>query len=191
MTDPAALAADNLGLVHAAVRRYWPWLGLNGKTHPAGDYEDFVSEGTLALVKAAALFDPARGLQFSTVANVCIQHALWTFARGGLIRLPVRSRATYDREREQARRVAYLADRPELFGPCRPEAEAADEDVTAALARLPAADRRLLRWRYFEGLLLREVAAKLRITREAVRQRQAKALRRLRWCLEHPLARAV
>ena len=68
-----SLVLDNGKLVWHIVRRMV-------RPYPA-DPEDWHSIGMIGLVKAALVYDPARGTQFSTVAVPCIQHEIYTEKR--------------------------------------------------------------------------------------------------------------
>ena len=68
-----ALVLDNGKLVWHIVRRMV-------RPYPT-DPEDWHSIGMVGLVKAALVYDPSRGIQFSTVAVPCIQHEIYTEKR--------------------------------------------------------------------------------------------------------------
>jgi len=63
----AAFAAANHGLVHAVAARY---------QHRGLLLDDLVQEGTVGLLRAIDLFDPARGYKFSTYAVWWIKQAI-------------------------------------------------------------------------------------------------------------------
>ncbi len=66
--EQSQLAADNFPLVLFAVRQLWrvnPMVSLLE--------DDAIGEGYLALVKAARIFNPARGIKFSTYAMRAIK----------------------------------------------------------------------------------------------------------------------
>ena len=65
------LVSHNMGLVHAVVRNY------SGKANLRGvPLDELVQEGSLGLIRAAELFDPAKGLRFSTYATIWIKGVL-------------------------------------------------------------------------------------------------------------------
>src|SRR4051794_16134086 len=69
------LAVDNHGLVWAVVRRYANArrLGI--------ELEDLAGEGTFGLLRAAELFEPARGVKFSTYATRCVENRITSYIR--------------------------------------------------------------------------------------------------------------
>lgn len=73
---PAVNAADHLGLVWRAVRRSQRYLAEHGI-----EPEEAVGAGSVALVIAAAAFDPERGTKFSTCATIYIQNAIRELVR--------------------------------------------------------------------------------------------------------------
>ena len=78
----AALVEDNLALVHWCVKRFLPPAAI-----AAIGYDDLVSVGNIALVKAAQYFDPAMGFRFTTFATHSIRRLLWQ-ARDKSVRQP-------------------------------------------------------------------------------------------------------
>lgn len=86
------LVSANVGLVHAVVKSQyssWKKSGLN--------YEEFIQEGSLGLLRAAELFDPGRGLRFSTYATIWIKGALSNSHVVETIKLPQRERTKYNK----------------------------------------------------------------------------------------------
>jgi RNA polymerase primary sigma factor len=72
---------DHQGLVVSIADRY-RGRGL--------DFEDLVQEGNLGLIRACRIFQPGRGLAFSTLATKAIRRAIWRALMGVVrpIRLP-------------------------------------------------------------------------------------------------------
>lgn len=68
--DQAQMVADNIGLVHWWVARNCP--ASNG----AYSEDDAIQDGTLGLIRAAQLFDPAKGFKFSTYAMTWIRQSI-------------------------------------------------------------------------------------------------------------------
>lgn len=66
------LVMANMGLVHAVVKGN----RFQGGLRNAASYEELVQEGSLGLLRAAELFDPTRGLRFSTYATIWIKGVL-------------------------------------------------------------------------------------------------------------------
>jgi RNA polymerase sigma factor (sigma-70 family) len=85
------LVESNMGLVHAVVKN------LN---HNAGvTYEEQIQEGSLGLLRAAELFDPNRGLRFSTYATIWIKGILSNSHLKEPITLPAREKTKWNRIR--------------------------------------------------------------------------------------------
>src|SRR6185312_2683812 len=77
-----ALIEPNTRLVWAVIRRYFPAL-------PVRDHDDAYQAGLLGLLRAAELFDPAKGFAFSTYACRWVWQAIGRHLFGDdLIRLP-------------------------------------------------------------------------------------------------------
>lgn len=86
------LVTANLGLVHAVVNQHC------GAAKAAGiSKEELVQEGSLGLLRAAELFDPARGLRFSTYAVVWIKGVLSNSHIPELVRVPSRERTKWNK----------------------------------------------------------------------------------------------
>jgi len=93
------LVMANLGLVHAVVRTR---LGASGSSKhintPGGiSYEELVQEGSLGLLRAAELFDPSKGLRFSTYATIWIKGILGNSSLGETITLPLREKNKWNK----------------------------------------------------------------------------------------------
>lgn len=100
------LVMANMGLVHAIVRSR---LGISGgrgsgglKTSPSAaasgtSYEELIQEGSLGLLRASELFDPSRGLRFSTYATIWIKGVLSNSNVSETICLPQREKTKYNK----------------------------------------------------------------------------------------------
>lgn len=86
------LVSANIGLVHAVVNQQRSFFSKTGVTH-----EEMVQEGSLGLLRAAELFDPSRGLRFSTYAVVWIKGVLSNTHVEELVKLPVREKAKWNK----------------------------------------------------------------------------------------------
>jgi len=232
----AAFVAANQRLVVAVARRYQQ-RGL--------PLDDLVQEGTVGLLRAIDLFDPARGYKFSTYAVWWIKQAMRRALARQVLVAHVPDNVQMERARlarqahalhaalghppspadlaaatglPRARVDALVAPLPapvpldQLMGdgetttlgdllpdPAadRPDAEAEAHALAAAvrtaLAGLTPRDRAILAARYgLDGApprTLHEIGQQLGLTRERVRQIEAKALTRLRGpALRHWLA---
>ncbi len=86
------LVSANLGLVHAVVKSQF------GKIKKSGlSFEELVQEGSLGLLRAAELFDPCRGLRFSTYATIWIKGQLSNSHVVETIRLPQREKTKWNK----------------------------------------------------------------------------------------------
>lgn len=88
------LVSANVGLVHAVVRKQFP--ALKRKTTGL-TYDEVVQEGSLGLLRAAELFDPSRGLRFSTYATIWIKGSLSNSHMTEPIKLPARERTKWNK----------------------------------------------------------------------------------------------
>jgi RNA polymerase primary sigma factor len=86
----------NMGLVHAVVRSR---LGASSSKSLDGgaSYEELVQEGSLGLLRAAELFDPSRGLRFSTYATIWIKGVLGKNNIHETIKLPAREKSKWNK----------------------------------------------------------------------------------------------
>jgi RNA polymerase primary sigma factor len=179
------LIAANLRLAFWRAKRW-------SERYPRFDMMDLVQEANLGLIKAADRFDWFLGTKFTTFAICCIDTTIrnairaWSTLRGYA---KVRDRDT----------LPSLASLDDDFGPMRlwesifgtdrteASAELLRAEEVAALAgwvgRLPLRERMVIRYRFgldgVDQLTLADVGMKLGVTRERVRQIEARALRRL------------
>jgi RNA polymerase sigma factor (sigma-70 family) len=87
------LVEENLGLVPYVCNKLWNWAKKRGF---GGEFDDLVSIGSIALIRAAEDYDESRGVKFATFAHTYIKNDLITQTkRGGLIRLPIYSDQQY------------------------------------------------------------------------------------------------
>lgn len=86
------LVTANIGLVHAVVNQQWAQYAKSGTTK-----EELIQEGSLGLLRAAELFDPNRGLRFSTYAVVWIKGVLQNTHVPELVRLPQREKTKWNK----------------------------------------------------------------------------------------------
>ncbi len=174
MTDPAILARNavveaNLGLVRFFNRRHRTRRGWV-------DWEDIDQEGCLGLIRAVEKFDRDKGT-LSTYSK------RWVRLFAG--------------EAAFSARYPYRVTWRQRNGPIAPKAASvplealpARDDRSDHLDRLDALwaavealrepDRSVIRLRYGEGLLFRQIGDRLGYTRERVRQIAARGVRRLR-----------
>jgi len=88
------LVSANMGLVHTVVKKnYYDVRKRSGIT-----YEELVQEGSLGLLRAAELFDPSRGIRFSTYATIWIKGTLSnSHTLDGAIKLPAREKTKWNK----------------------------------------------------------------------------------------------
>jgi len=94
------LVMANMGLVHAVVRTRLNASGSSkniANTSGGISYEELVQEGSLGLLRAAELFDPSKGLRFSTYATIWIKGVLGNSSLGEAITLPLREKNKWNK----------------------------------------------------------------------------------------------
>lgn len=179
--EQSRLVAENQGLVYKAAKKYLN-CGL--------DFDDLVGEGQLGLLHACVGFDPSRGA-FSTYATWCIwgtiKHALTHKSR--VIKIPADQQAELNESGgshlaiSEAQLGWSLASIPEDRDAGLSDNREAVEMAVASLSTLPERHATILRLRFGIGTerqTLREIADDLGVTKERVRQIEAKALETLR-----------
>lgn len=86
------LVSANMGLVHTVVKSQYSMFQKTGLS-----FEELVQEGSLGLLRAAELFDPSRGLRFSTYATIWIKGTLSNCNLEEPIRLPAREKTKWNK----------------------------------------------------------------------------------------------
>lgn len=98
------LVTANMGLVHAVVKsQHANKMGVT--------YEELVQEGSLGLLRAAELFDPSRGLRFSTYATIWIKGMLSNSHSMEPIKLPEREKTKWNKIRKAHEELVAQNDR--------------------------------------------------------------------------------
>ncbi len=175
MTPEATLARNatveaNLWLVKFFVR------GRLASERGWVDRDDLIQEGMLGLLRAVELYDPAKGM-LSHYAGLWIRdraNKAAAYSRGPL-HVPWCNRGE-PLPSSGPDALPFVAAREDGGFPDR---EALDA-LWAAVDALREPDRTVIRLRYGEGLLLREIGERLDRTTERIRQLEARAVRRLR-----------
>jgi len=166
--------------------------------------EDLVNEGNIGLIRAAARFDPDRGIRFVSYAVHWIRQSVVKaiHENGGLIRVPRGQPSERTQLAAQAARRVVSLDSPvagmedadplvsclEDLSVPKPEQALLDtslkEDVGSVLAGLSDRDAAVLRDRFGiagrERASLLEIGRKHGLSKERVRQIEKRALRRIR-----------
>jgi RNA polymerase primary sigma factor len=145
---------------------------------PTQNFFELVSDGNLSLMRAAEKFDFARGNKFSTYASWAIMK---NFARS----IPDEHRRRERFSTSQADLFAVAAD--ERADPMEQESEQGrrEAQVERMLERLDDREQRIIIRRFGlrhgqEPLTLKEVGVELGVTKERIRQIEARALDKLR-----------
>ena len=103
------LVMANLGLVHAVVKgNRFASTGGQRQFGNSASYEELVQEGSLGLLRAAELFDPERGLRFSTYATIWIKGVLSNTKVHELITTPTRERTKVNKIREASNSLVEM-----------------------------------------------------------------------------------
>ena len=90
------LVSRNVGLVRAVVRSRY----ARRAEHRGVPIDELIQEGSLGLIRAAELFDPSRGLRFSTYATIWIKGVLSNSnSLDEVISLPSREKAMHNKVR--------------------------------------------------------------------------------------------
>lgn len=173
------------------------------------EVSELINDGVIGLIEAVRKYDPGRGVAFSTYAGHRIRGAMLdglrrrdplprSLRRAQKARWPPRAQAAEPRaevyparhERDWGKEsVVQLVDLDHALAiPADegdgPEARAVEADLRRQLCRglwaLPERDRDVLVMRFFEGLPLREVAARLSLSITRIVEIQTRGLVRLR-----------
>lgn len=171
----------------------------------SGDLDDLVAFGFGGLLEAHRRFDPSRGVRFQTFAYHRVRGAMLD----GVRRMADLPRRAHERRRAEAGRAptaaptqldkAFTRISAQLtgstpvqgsYGEESPEAAVlrneSIERLLAALSRLSARERVLVRGHYLEGRSLEALAAELGVSKSWASRIHTHALRSLRAALEAP-----
>jgi RNA polymerase sigma factor (sigma-70 family) len=168
-----AMVLVNQGLIGKQIERmaHLPSLALRGG-------KECYSDGQIGLIRACELWDPERGIQFSTYASLAIRNEiLHGMEQDGL---PVTSSGRVLERESLQEHEPSTTDTPEL--------EEADTKarILGIIAELPEKEREVIALLYYQDANGEEAGERLGITRQAVQARHTKALaeirKQLRWC---------
>ncbi len=196
--DIEKLVGENINYVRAMADRY------RGK---GVDFDDLVSEGSLAMIEAARKFDASRGNPFVSYAKPFIEkamkHAIAVQANGGLLvennrkrggkHSPVSMDAPV-KEGSKFTLLDILADPDAKQGDENATLKAMLEDLKATVATLEERDRQVINAFYglnHARLTMAEIAEDMGLKRERVRQIRDKALRRMSKTTLNPILREL
>jgi RNA polymerase sigma factor (sigma-70 family) len=144
--------------------------------------DDLVSESFVGLVYAASIFDPSKGVPFAAYATMVIKHRLCQYITRWLRRdRAVTTLSALDPTGElDAGDGAHLVADPAPM----PDKQAADRELVGRVKELVPHSFDLLWDRFAVGRTMEELGDDCGITRQAIRHREKKAIRRLRGGLD-------
>ena len=175
---PAAAAArdtlirHNLRLVAHICKKYY-----------AGDaaQDDYISIGTIGLIKAVDTFDPGKGKKFASYASRCIENELRMELRRTRRAGPQLSLQEPLEAGGQLTLADTLPDETDMEADCEQRADAAR--LRSMVEQLPGRERQIMRLRYgFGGTAQtqQQTAQTLHISRSYVSRLEKRALKLLR-----------
>jgi RNA polymerase sigma factor (sigma-70 family) len=171
---------ENRRLVEFALNRYLKRYHLEGI-----EREDLVSWGLLGLYYAAKAWDPNRGLAFSTLAIPAIERMIVRGVRAerrGQSSSTTLSLDVLLREEEDGPTERHLDQLADEGDPIEEQVLRLEiqRELRQAVAELSPEQQWVLRQRYYQGRTLREIAAEMGTSRQAIHLREQNILRTLR-----------
>ena len=167
-TVKAILVTSNLRLVVSIAKKF---------TAPGWSFEDLVSEGNVALMRAVEKFNFALGNRFSTYATYAVQRHFFRLSQRGRA---FRARFTSD-DTALASRAAPPAADPQ---PTAEQISGLKSLFAGFLDALEPRERRIVVARFgFDGeppRTFRELGARLGVCKERIRQIQGRAMEKLK-----------
>ena len=180
------LYAERDALIESCLRVPWFLANKFRRANTLLDRDDLAAAGNVGLVEAAELFDPTRGVCFSTYTYRSVWSHIVREAKRQSRRLCVPELPEDEDAPPAVTTILSLDwrdDDDKAFQVAAPVAVGPEPDERAALQvalrRLPARDREVLDLR-FAGVSLKDTGTRLGICRERVRQIEQRALAKLR-----------
>lgn len=191
MNEQEKLVTENIGYVVSVAKQY---------ANRGVDFDDLISEGNMAMIEAAAKYDPSKGTRFVSYAAPIIRHAMERAIenQAGLYRVP-RSEASRD---EKKRKMPVSVDEPIPVGSktnfnllnvlangnveqvgAQMEDAVTDERVRIMLSVLDDREREVISKLFgfgCEQFTMAEIGDSMNLKRERVRQIRDKAMRKIR-----------
>lgn len=177
--DPAArtkLIEHNLRLVAHVAKKYCPSVN---------DQEDFVSIGSIGLIKAVSTFDYHKGARFATYASRCIENEILMHFRSkkkSAQELYIDDPIDTDKDGNVLTLMDIVADDGDFVEDIEQRMRA--QALRDALRQLEPREQEIITYRYGlhggEPQTQREVASRLHISRSYVSRIEKKALEKLR-----------
>lgn len=164
------LIESNLRFVLKVVYQYWsPGLPLM----------DLISGGCQGLIRATKTFNTDMDVRFLTYAGKSIaQGVIRAIQEHKRYKHDSLDELIYDDESEVSEKDILISKDPQS------EEVAFYNQVRDLLNHLDDRERTVISLRFWDGLTLDEVGARVNLRKERVRQIEAKALRKLRWAID-------
>jgi RNA polymerase sigma factor (sigma-70 family) len=170
MEQANRLVSENLGLARKWASRQAPRV----RTRRMGmDYDDLLSLGYLAMVRASRKYDPARNVKFSTYAWLQMDFALL-----GLIAAEITKRRGHPAPGRLGDAAGAETDDDSAVDLAIKTEET--NQINLEIGKLDPRKAEVIRRRFFSGETLEAIARDLGITRERVRQIQNSAIHLLK-----------
>ena len=140
--------------------------------HDRGCAQEAVQDAFLSMWSSRATYDPTRGTVVAWAMNIVHHRAIY---------LARRRSVAYESD-EEAARLEGEPSREDV--PADFAAHAETEQLTELLARLPPAQREVIRLGFFDGLSHQEIARRLALPSSTVKGRMRLGLTKLRSALD-------
>lgn len=187
--NPDQFVRDNMPLAYSLARKYY--LSYYGPQHGTNQaYEEFCSAALLGLVQASKKFDPSLGFKPTTYAWPSILREIINVQR--MLRSDTILSGCRHKPMFHVPEVGFFSQRPreicdmEDGGFCLDESQQQWElneicdEAHALMGLLTERQKQIIRMRFFKGISLSQIAQRIRVSKERVRQLIEAALIRMR-----------